>query len=135
MTEIEYDNQIWTVFSVGIISSVIILYYAHDDKLSGDIGIWALTIGFFVLIYSFILILGYNVKKSIHLANEDILRSQILSRRWYPRTRCMAEIILGLIGAYYFINFIERGYIYLSIFILLIAIMLYLIANLRAIRN
>ena len=133
MSEIEYDSQIWTVFSVGIISSVIILFYFNENKIPGDLGILALTLGFAILVYSFILVLGYGTKKSIKISDEDYLLSLELSKKWYPRTRWMAEAILIFIGYLYFKSFSES--LHIPIIILLIAFLLNCLANCRAKRK
>lgn len=106
-TPLEYDKIIWTVFSVGVISSVVILYNVNQGGINGEIyKLMALVLGFFILTYSFILIRGYGWKKKClqSMPENQELRRRINSKPYF-RTRWMGESILGLIGIYYFVVF------------------------------
>lgn len=107
-TPLEYDQIIWTVFSIGVISSVIILYYINQEMISGQNSqIMALVLGSSILVYSFILILGYGSKKRTLIeTNNDLSHfdgefSRRLRNRSYPHARWLAEIILFVIWVYY----------------------------------
>ncbi|MEK6945244.1 MAG: hypothetical protein AABW63_00440 [Nanoarchaeota archaeon] len=102
---LEFDSQIWTIFSIGVVSSVIILYYVLSGK-ENSTGLKALALisGFAILIYSFCLVLGYQVKQKIVQKNSKL--EEELDKIWYPRAKFMAEIILlGFILAYFFAFF------------------------------
>ncbi len=125
-THLDYDKIIWEVFAVGVVSSVVMLYYFITQDLKGY-GLWALILGFSILIYSFFLILGYGFKKSLFLRKNPGERIEELERRWYPRVRWIGEIILILIGVIYFIT--SSNYRLILFLILLIFIVIMCIAN------
>lgn len=122
---LKFDKTIWQIFAIGITASVVILYHVVNPKstIPESLKIWALTLGFSILIYSFILTLGYGAKKGI-IDNSFFKR---LNNIWYPRTRWMGEIILIFIGIIYFLSF--NSYWYIPMIILLIFILLCCIAN------
>jgi len=142
-TEITYDQMIWTVFSVGIISSVVILYYSSFIIPGQTNKFFALMLGFFILIYCIFLIFGYNKKKEIlrriieennmyygdYWVEEEMIRR--LEDECYPRAKWMGEIILGLIGFYYVYVFgtIELWSITIPIIIVLFFAFLSCVAN------
>ena len=138
---LDYDKIIWEVFAVGVISSVIILYYVKYGNISYPTDkILALMLGFSVLVYSFFLSLGYGSKKKSLLKitkNEEIKSlSKELNNKCYVRTKWMGEAILLLIVAYYFYAFylIQKS-IVTPLVIILIAVILCIIANCCANRN
>lgn len=131
----EYENRIWNIFSVGIISSVLILYEVYkNNNFSGNIKIFPLILGFSILVYCFFAILGYGTKKKelIKILEEEkdklVLR---LKGRFYSRSRWMGEGILILIGIYYLIAFIQinLAFIFIPIAIVILAIFTCLFAN------
>ena len=102
-TPLDYDKIIWEVFAVGVVSSVVILYYTITKSLNGY-ELWALIFGFAILIYSFKLILGYGFKKKSLIIERPEVRINGLSRHAYPRVRFIGELImLSLMGFYLFI--------------------------------
>ena len=119
---IGYDKLIWTVFSIGVVSSVIILYYFYTANLGYILSLLALILGFAILIYSFLLVRGYNHKKSkiIKIVKDHYFfsLSEKLRRELegpYPRTRWMGESILILIGIVYLYSFTKLGELYILI--------------------
>ena len=145
-THLDYDKIIWEVFSIGVVSSVIILYYGTEKIMSDLHQILTLTLGFAILAYSFILFKGYNFKKKIlgkiigggSFKNEDYKISKEmdvrLSKKAYPRVKWMAEFILILIGIIYFYSFtkIEVIWILIPIFITLLFTLMSILANLKS---
>jgi phosphatidylglycerophosphate synthase len=119
-TPLDYDKIIWQVFSVGVVSSVLILYYFHSNKIPSEWNLYALSIGFAILIYSSFLVLGYGFKK------KDLNGGE-LDKKGYPRVRWMGEIILFFLVVAYFLSFGSNWGI--SALILLIFILLSYIAN------
>ena len=107
---------------MGVVSSVVILYTALYGKIVEDtFKILALSVGFAILVYSFFLILGYGFKKkkleriirnnnNVQINGEDNLiqrkLGQILRRSWYPRVKCIGELVLAFIIGGYAIFFI-----------------------------
>ena len=147
-TVLDYDKQIWTIFSVGVVASVVILYhvvYGIIDDFTGKI--LALTLGFFILTYCFFATCGYGIKKRENIRalrrrlhpNIRIYQSvgDRLDNRCYPRSRWMGETILGLIGIYYIYVFgtIEMWAITIPIIITLFFSLLSCIANSEARRK
>ncbi len=137
-TPLEHDKQIWTFFSIGVVSPVIILYFVVLEKLNGYEG-WALVLGFSILIYSIFLTLGYGFKKQKSIESFGEFGSYLdydfgrrLKRSYYPKTKFMAEIILILIGFLYLKAFLEAGHLLIFILILSIALALNCIANCKA---
>jgi len=142
-TPLDYDRIIWEVFSVGIVSSVIILYYVILGNIKGY-EILALFLGFSILTYSFMLVRGYGKKKNIlsnmiknHLPFQDesheLNRRHIirLDRESYFRVRWIGEIILFIIAFYYVYVFysIEKGFILIPLIIVSLFVFLSSIAN------
>jgi len=132
-TPLEYDRIIWTVFSVGVISSVVMLYYVRYMNISDSIGkILAFSLGFSVLVYSFMLIRGYAWKKRCLLeVHPDKALKEKIDHEPYFRVRWIGEIILGFIGSYYIISFslVEHYYIIIPIIIILFFALLSCLAN------
>lgn len=139
-TVLNYDKIIWEIFAIGITTSIVILYkvISLESKIPENFRIYTLILGFSILIYSFILSLGYGVKKDKLIAcfrelNSDYKlenkMSEKLNNSWRPRVKWMAEIIMILIIVFYFILFIMLGNIYIPIIILLIALLLCCIVN------
>ena len=139
-TVLDYDKIIWEVFAIGITASIVILYNViHlENKIPENFDVLALILGFSILIYSFILFLGYNFKKDklIECFNDKSLEkdyklenelSEKLHKSFYPRTKWMAEIILLFIIILYFKAFSKNWPI--PIIILSIAVLLCYIAN------
>lgn len=125
-TPLDYDKIIWTVFSVGVISSVVILYHFYNPQ---EFQILALSLGFAVLVYSFFLILGYGWKKkcSMKMPNNIALKNEIDSKN-YVRTRWIGELILVVIGGIYFYAF-GCKWIWVPLTILIFFSLLCIIAN------
>ena len=133
-TVLDYDKQIWTVFSVGVVASVVILYNVISDNLK-DYEIWALILGFSILVYCFFAIWGYGVKKKVTI---DKLKKEGLDRRLYKkigntlddkvysRSRWMGEAILLMMGGFYFYHFKDQS---IPFFILILAGNMILLAN------
>lgn len=132
-TPLDYDRMIWEVFAIGVVYSVMILYFFHKGYLSKNLEILSLIFGFSVWVYSFSLVLGYNFKKKRLLEvtedKEIKLLKKDLKNKCYVRTRWMGEIILILIGFYYFVSFQKK---WIPIIIILIAFILCSTANYSA---
>ncbi len=113
-TVLDYDKQIWTVFSVGVVASVVILYYVVSENLK-EYELLALSLGFAILVYCFFATLGYGIKKRETIRalrrrlhpNRRIYQSigDRLDNRDYFRSRRMGEAILIFIGFLYFLVF------------------------------
>lgn len=130
---LDFDKQIWVVFSIGVISSVIILYFVKYGNMKNPTDqLLALILGFVILIYSFFSVLGYAKKQKIVQRIDDRSKelAEELDKIWYFRARWMGEIILIFIGIIYFIAFYQ--YWYILTLILLIAIVLCCCANCKA---
>lgn len=126
---LEFDKQIWNVFLIGVVSSVIILYYFYVSALSNNLKSDMLMLGFSILIYSFLSILGYAHKKERY-------GDKKMSNEYYTRTRWMGESILVLIIIYYFISFfISLSNIIIPLIISIIAEITCLIANSKEFRK
>ncbi|MBI2449503.1 hypothetical protein HYV49_04365 [Candidatus Pacearchaeota archaeon] len=128
-TILDYDKIIWEVFAIGVTASIIILYNVVnlESKIPKNFDVLVLILGFSILIYSSILFLGYNFKKSIFINSDSKNKiKEKLEKSWYPRARWMAEIILLFIIILYFKAFTEK---WIPIVILLITIVICSIAN------
>lgn len=154
-TPLEYEKIIWKVFAVAVTASVIILYYSiSPDKFPNVIfRILALSLGFSILAYSFMLIIGYGIKKRIILdiinpnppipnhrfIDENICITSELARRLnnrcYPRVRYIAEFIFLIIAGFYIYSFakIELWSVTIPILISLIFALISCLVNLKVI--
>lgn len=142
-TPLDYDKIIWQVFAVGILSSVVILYHVHTSLINNPtIKIFSLTLGFGILVYSFMLILGYGTKKNTMICiirNKKIENYELekemdekLNKKFYSRVRGIGEFILIFIGFYYFLSFllIEDWTILIPVTIILLFSLMNVTANL-----
>ncbi len=148
---LDYDKTILEVFAVGVVSSVIVLYYANEKITNNIFQILALILGFSILAYSFILSCGYNSKKRTLI---DILKNPPcnlesekykimkeknirLKRKIYPRVRWMAEYILLFIALLYFgsFYFLKDWIILIPFIIIIIFILMSIIANLKSLEK
>ncbi len=139
---LEYEKQIWNVFSIGVVASIVILYFVLQGDLgNGKLEIATLLLGFAILLYCSFSILGYGKKiRIIREKGPPLLKE--LKKSWYPRTRWMGELILFcLVFVYSYITYLQieinefGGWlmgIMAPLFILEIFIFLSVIANVLA---
>lgn len=126
-TVLDYDQTIWTVFSVGVVASVVILYNVAQKNIKTlDFKIMALSLGLAILVYCFFATLGYISRRKIYT---DVLNYHTYANQYrhptdnyvdhyfsrevgkqikntnYFRARWMGEFILFIIWSYYLIIF------------------------------
>ena len=108
-TILDYNKIIWQTFGVGVTASVIILYSVinKESMIPEDFKVLTLSLGFAILVYSFLLTLGYGTQKGKLMKMKEKNLSKILAEMWYPRVRWMGEAILIFIGFCYFVAFYE----------------------------
>lgn len=125
---LEYEKIIWQIFYVGVGVSLIVLYLFYCDACFKEdilLKTGILGFGFAVLIYSFLSVLGYGFKKK-HFCGDEKLNE------FYVRTRWVGETIIIFLIFSYFISFYLIDKLIFPIFILLLFIVMFLIANLKA---
>ena len=126
---LEYDKQIWTTFSIGVVSSVSILYYTQTKDFNQSLILFALILGFSILIYCFFLTCGYGTKKKI--ACKGSILAYELKNKNYLRARWMGEFIMIIIGIYYLIVFglINLACVFIPIGMIVVAIIVCVFAD------
>lgn len=101
--------------------------------------ILTLSFGFSILVYSFLLVLGYGTKKKILIdkcLTDDCLKKE-LKTKIYARTRFMGEAILILLGISYLFTFllIKDWAILIPFIIVLIFGLICVISNLLSLNK
>ncbi|MEK6827379.1 MAG: hypothetical protein AABX99_02740 [Nanoarchaeota archaeon] len=140
MTDIiEYEKQIWTIFSTGVLISLAIIYLSYGEPFlyNFTFKILSLYFGFICLIYSVLAILGCGTKKRIQITLmekiDEVKMKKQLDKTFFSRTAWMGEIILFLIIAFYSYFFFNIGIVYflLSLIIIIFFVLGVLFNNMK----
>ncbi len=110
--EIKYNNLIWTIFSVAVLSSFVILYIFWTNTPEKEVVRNVMMyLGFIVLVYSSLVIKQFGQKKkNLTGAEPNYIRSELIAELFL----LMPLFFLYIMTAFYESQFILGGVMFLS---------------------